>query len=338
MTVKKPLFRNQQGLLQQLQDGSIVNIGGTTWPGFTIDGIGVLLEDGSSTTGGSISLQTVYNNSIDLSGDASIKLLTGRDLVIYDDTNNSVFFKIDAETGKVTITGDLEVAGSSSIINSVTQDSDHWRISPASSITTSLKIEPEFNSPLVDLVQIKHILGGPLIFRIDKDGNTYLKQLIVSENLSVIGNISVNGTVDGVDISVLQTQHNALSLSVSSLLTDFSNHIDLSPTPKHAAIEISVAPPVYAPTASNVQQVVDALAPLLGGIGAGQRFGYEYTNGSPSVTWTIAHNGGTKRVHVSVYDTADDIVYPDNIKIVDNNHIEITFGIPQDGRAILILF
>lgn len=268
MTVK-PLFRNSQGSIQQLIDGEIVNIGGTTWQGFTIGGLGVLLEDGSSTTGGVINLQTIYNNSIDLSSDASIKLITGRDFVIYDDTNNSIFFKIDSETGKVTITGDLEVAGSSVLVDSVIQDSDHWRISPASSITTSLKIEPEFSSPLVDLVSIKHILGGPIVFKIDKDGNTHLQKLNISTDLTLIGDIIVGGLVDGVDISTLQSSVTVLSSVLSTLQSDFLTHTTLSPTLKHASTEISVIAPSYAPGTVNVQEVLDVIGPLLGGGGGG---------------------------------------------------------------------
>jgi hypothetical protein len=266
----KPLFRNNQGLIQQIQDGAIINIGGTSWPSFTVNGIGIILEDGTSTTGGSsLNLQTIYNNSIDSSNNASIKLITGRDLIIYDDTNNSIFFKIDSETGKVTITGDLEVAGSSVLVDSIIQDSDHWRISPASSITTALKIEPEFNSPLVDLVSIKNVLGGPIIFKIDKDGNTYLKKLNVSTDIDIIGNINISGLVDGVDISALELSFNSLSTLVSNIQNDISLHITPSTTTKHASTEISVIPPSYAPGTTNVQQVLDALESLIGSGGGG---------------------------------------------------------------------
>lgn len=337
---EKALFLNSQGIIQQLPDGSIINIGGASWPTFTVNGVGIVLENGTITTGGTLNLQTIYNGSIDINGDASIKLLPGRDLVVYDDTNNSIFFKIDSETGKITITGDLEVAGSSVVVDSTIQDADHWRISPVSAITTALKIEPEFNSPIVDLVSIKNVVGGPIIFKIDKDGNTYLSDLFVLNDTTISGDIIISGLVDGVDISTLDTTVSSLSSTVLTLSSDISNHITSSPTFKHAATEISVIAPLYAPSVTNVQELVDALEQLLGGGGPVTYpcNGFEHIQNTQSIIWSIAHLGNTKRVQVTIYDNTDSAILPDEIILTDNNNITVTFTEPQDGRAILILF
>jgi len=115
-TIVKPIFVNSEGRLQSSPADAQLNIGSIVSPvglGFTINGKGILLDDGSSTsgTGTSITLQSAYDLSVDSNNNASINLSTGKDFVIYDDNQSNLYFKIDSETGKVTITGDLEVFG-----------------------------------------------------------------------------------------------------------------------------------------------------------------------------------------------------------------------------------
>ncbi len=79
----KPIFRGTDGVFAQLADGSIINIGGTIGPTFTVGGRGLMFDDGSSTSGGTgVTFQSVYNASFDSNGDAKIKLIPGRDFVI----------------------------------------------------------------------------------------------------------------------------------------------------------------------------------------------------------------------------------------------------------------
>lgn len=332
MSVKKLLHLNDSGVLQNLPPGSIVDIGGTSNANFTVGGIGVVLSDGSTSGGGSLTLQTIYDSSSDSLGNAAIKLLTGKDLIVYDDTDNTVYFKIDSRTGKVTITGDLEVLGTASEIQTTIQSADHWTVSPASPAVTAIRVEPKFGTPLVDLVNIRNVLGGAPVFRIDKDGNTNLT------NLNVSGNLILNGTVfNASDISGVITGNSNLSDALNALSDAFHLHITTSPTVKHAATEISVRAPAFAPGAKTVQDVVDAFQ--FGNTSQlSMCVGFEYKNPVPSEMWEIIHNANTERVHIMVYDGNNEVIFPDRIRIANVNTVEVFFTTPQDGKAVLVLF
>jgi hypothetical protein len=63
MTTRKPIILDDDGIFSQLPDGEIINAGGTDQSTWTVDGRGLLFDDGTSTSGGgSLTLQTVYNN------------------------------------------------------------------------------------------------------------------------------------------------------------------------------------------------------------------------------------------------------------------------------------
>lgn len=50
--IKKLIYLNDKGLLNRTEDGAITNIGGTAQSSFTVNGIPVLLDDGSHGGGG----------------------------------------------------------------------------------------------------------------------------------------------------------------------------------------------------------------------------------------------------------------------------------------------
>jgi len=108
---KRLIYLRPDGKLTRTQNGDLTNIGGTTSSTFTVDGRGVLFDDGTSTSGGpghaiSLSLQTAYNSLIDVNGDAKVVLNPGQEL-IFANTFNSNIVKVDSHTGDVTITGNL---------------------------------------------------------------------------------------------------------------------------------------------------------------------------------------------------------------------------------------
>jgi len=199
-TIVKPIFVNSEGRLQSSPADAQLNIGSIVSPvglGFTINGKGILLDDGSSTsgTGTSITLQSAYDLSVDSNNNASINLSTGKDFVIYDDNQSNLYFKIDSETGKVTITGDLEVFGTSTIITSTVQDADHWLISPALPSQSALIIRPDFTTGTVDLVSIRPGYNSPEAFKITSGGTTLITDLAA-------GSVYVNGDITITDIKV----------------------------------------------------------------------------------------------------------------------------------------
>lgn len=63
---------------------------------------------------------------------------------------------------------------------------------------------------------------------------------------------------------------------------------------------------------------------------------FVYADTSPSQVWTITHNLNTTTPMVQVYDTDFLMVIPDNIIVVDNNTVEVDFGDPMAGRAVIM--
>lgn len=310
----KPIILDEDSIFATLGNGELINAGGTSNPTWTVNGKGLLFDDGTSTSGGpsTLSLQTVYNNSPNTT--PLIKLSTGKDFIIADDTDNSIFFSIDSETGKVTITGDLAVLGNSSVINTVIQDSDHWLISPKEGSTTALRIEPDLGVvPFVDLLSVRRTFGSAPVFRIDSSGNVISSQ-----------NFTLGGLLNGVDIVQLQTKLN--------------NHIAGDALLRHRAVDIDISPIATLPGSSNVQQALEQLNTKIDTGSSGTVFGYEHIQSAPSITWIIAHNRNTLRNQVTIYDENLEQILPEQVKITDTNTITVSFASPVAGRAMTILF
>lgn len=324
--IKKLVYIDVDGIQARTVAGDITNIGGTISSTFTVNGKGLLFDDGTSTSGQStgglagFSLQNIYDHSLDANGNASIKLTTGKDLVVYDDTDNNVFFKIDSTTGKVTITGDLTVLGSASIIETTTQAADHWAITPNSTDNFALSIEPDDGiTPIKDLINVKNIFGGSPVFRVDASGKT------ITKNLQVNGNIVLSGTINGVDVVELNNE--------------VYEHLTSPSFPKHHASQIQVAPTVsLAPFATNVQQVLEAFNYQINQFQEGNTIGVEFIQPTPEAIWIIPHGRNTKKIQWSLYNDLDEWILPDSFKILDNNTVQFTLGSPISGRAILMTF
>lgn len=317
MSVFKPIYLGTDGILAQLADGSIINIGGVIGPTFTVGGRGLLFDDGTSTGGnGGITLQSVYDASFDSNGDAKIKLITGRDLVIADDTDDGIFFKIDSETGKVTITGDLEILGNAVQIDTIVQDSDHWLISPKAGTTTALKIEPDVGvTPVVDLITVRRLFGQPSVFRIDSNGN-----LIATQNADVGGDLNVGGLINGIDLVQLKD--------------DLEDHFN-GTNHRHLATQVDIDEIETLPGATNVQEALEQLDTKVttGGVS-----GYEHVQSVAATTWVVSHNKNTRRVIPAIYDDDYQLMIPDTVKLLDTNTAVIIFSSAITGRAMLSFF
>lgn len=315
MNSKKPIVLDSDGVFATLADGEQINAGGTSSPTWTVNGQGLLFADGSSTSNqpSTLSLQKVYNNSPN--SNPLIKLTAGKDFIIADDTDNSIFFSIDSETGKVTITGDFEVLGSSAIINTEVQDSDHWLISPKSGAVSALKIEPDIGViPFVDLISVRRTFGSAPVFRIDSSGN-----LIASQNFTL------GGLLNGVDIAQLHS--------------DFNNHLSGAQGFRHLAEDVDILPIQTLPNAENVQQALEQLdIKIEQGTTNGNLVGYEHIQTYNSATWNIVHNKNSMRSQVTIYDEDMEQILPEQVKIIDVNNILVSFSTPISGKAMVILF
>ena len=66
---------------------------------------------------------------------------------------------------------------------------------------------------------------------------------------------------------------------------------------------------------------------------AGEDKNHVHTQGSPSATWTVAHNLG-KWPAVDVVDTGNSVVIP-SATYIDINTVQLTFGSPTSGKAFV---
>lgn len=315
-TIVKPVILETDGVFGQLRDGAITNIGGTSSPTFLVNGRSLLFADGTSTGGGNgaLNLQSVYDNTQPVNGSASINLSTNKNFTINDATDG-VFFSINSQTGAVTITGDLIVNGTHSVINSVVTDSDHWLISPNAGTTTALRIEPDAGvTPIVDLVSIRNTFGAAPVFRIDSGGN------IVSTK-----NFTIAGLINGIDLV-------SLNDTVSKHLAGIVGY-------RHQATAVDITPIPTLTGAVNVQEALEALNTKITANNTSSNVrGFEYVESVDALTWTVTHNLSSFRLQTTVYDNTWEVIIPNHIKILDNNTITISFTSAVSGRAMILAF
>ncbi len=77
---------------------------------------------------------------------------------------------------------------------------------------------------------------------------------------------------------------------------------------------------------------------FINSIPIGGAYGYLHNQPTAATTWTINHNGGTLRTICQIYDSSFNLVLSDQIAIVNINTIQVTFTVPQDGFAHVIMF
>ena len=311
MSFKIVYLNEGTGELGRLPDNAIINAGGVSGSTFTVGGRGLLFSDGTSTGGsGSIdfSLQGAYNASLD----GTINLSAGKDFII--NALNQKIFQVDASTGRVTITGDLTVLGSSTVIDGTLANVDQVVINPPSSGTSGLLIEPMVGVVMgTDLVRIRSQHAGPAVFTIDSSGNTLLKQLTVA------------GTVNGIDLSAFYTA--------------FQAHIAVGGT-KHSTDQISVDQTNFQNiSGSDVQEVLESIDTALSASPSGTTIlTHEHVQSVAAATWFITHGHGSMRATVTIYDNDYIQVYPDEVKVLDGNTVRVLFNTAQAGRAMILLF
>lgn len=63
---------------------------------------------------------------------------------------------------------------------------------------------------------------------------------------------------------------------------------------------------------------------------------YVHRQTGQGTTWNVAHNLNTTSPTIQIYDSAHKYVIPDDITIVDNNNLNISFGFPMVGTAVLM--
>jgi len=298
------------GEFGRLPDGGIINAGGVAGSTFTVGGKALLFADGTTTDGGigtiSGTLQSVYDNGTN----GTINLSAGKDFVI--SALNHKIFQVDASSGTVTITGDLTVLGSSTVIDGTLANVDQVSINPPDGTAPGLIIEPMVGATMsTDLVRIRSVNAGPSVFTIDASGNTSLKQLTVA------------GTINGINLT--------------QFYADFENHLNGAGA-QHNATQVSVDSTHFANiTGGNVQQALESIDSALS-TAEGLIKTYEHIQSLPATTWNVAHSKGSSRPTITIFDETNSEVWPDQVNIIDANTIQVTFNTPISGRAITLLF
>lgn len=310
MPVFKLLYINPAtGEHGMLPDFGITNSGGVMGPTFTVGGRALLFADGSPSDGSGTGLDLTLQGAYDASTPALIDLAAGKSFTIQ--ALNANVFSVDPATGKVTITGDLEVQGASTVIEGILTNVDQVDISPPDGATSALLIEPALGVTMAaDLLRVRQVNSGPSVFTIDQDGNTYIKQLTVGTTLN--------------------------SVDFSAFYTAFLAHVTTSSTAKHTADEISVTA-LPSLVGSTVQEVLADIDTQLSTVVAGIKT-FEFTQVGQVATWNIVHNKNSMRPTVTIYDVTNHQVLPDEVIIVDANTIQVLFNTPIAGRAIILMF
>lgn len=301
-------YNSLTGEWGRLPDNAIINAGGVAGPYFTVGGRPLMFADGSSTGPGSggVTLQSTYENS----STGNIDLTAGKHFALT--ALNSVFLSVNADTGKVTISGDLEVLGSSTVIEGVITNTDQVSIHPPNGGTQALIIEPMTGVVMAaPLVSIRHATGGPLDLQIDQVGNTYIRSLEVGTNLTV------GGLINGVDLV--------------ALFNSLQAHLDTAPA-KHAADQITVDDSTMdVVQGATVQEVLEDIDTQLVRT-------YRHNQLSASDLWEVTHNRASNSPTVTIYDDLGEQVWPDRVQIISPNEIHVHFNTPITGSAIMLFF
>jgi hypothetical protein len=360
-----------KGFPKAVPAGAILDIGGTAGPTFTVDGRELMFADGTSTGPGGLSrlsLQRIY----DISGTttdptATVAMSTGKHLILRDDNTSKVYFKVDADTGAITISGDLYVQGTTTTVNSSIIDADHYEITPSSGTNVALRINPDSGVAMTsDLINVSAVHDGLSVFKVAYDGTTIISTLRVTNN------ITLDGLLNGVDVVALRN--------------DVNQHTSVSAN-KHQAKEINVLPGTFTdiplPAGTTIRQVqtvlefldasinsigtqvndlhidIDALQSLVDQnhgefvtktdnlqnqidvINAEQNVepkGFTFIAETPQIEWVVTHNKNSKNFIFVLFDGSGFQFQPDTARIVDDNTFVLGFGSPQTGRANMIFY
>lgn len=257
--------------------------------------------DDQLNSASAFTLQDVYDNSVP-AGEAGskyvqIKLTTDKDFRIVDDSDNTVFFGVDSETGKVTISGDLEVTGTTTTIDSTTTKVDHMKISAGAAGTVGLEIRPENGiTPTANAIAyfVSNGAASPA-FSVDSNGN-----IVLADTL----------TVDGVDVSVFKSSYDTFVADLgTAAASKGANMVAIQDANSHF-------------TAETVEGALDELYTA---VTAATSFEYDGTT-TAAASHTVTHNLGQRVLQVVVLDENYEVVIPDTITYTSTSALTVTFS------------
>lgn len=253
-------------------------------------------------------------------------------------TDERVDVTIGNGTGSVTtIAGDLTVTGTTTTVNSTTVDIADKNIKVAKNVTTSASADGSG-------ITFSNWSSAPTLTW--NHSNSYLT---VNKDFHVAGNITLSGTVDGIDIYTDVTANNA---KVSNVTTNLSNTADGSKLRVHSSDGNDTDLPAAttnswgvmtdemydtlaaAQNASNVSEAIDATTKVV-----------DITGNGSTTSFDCTHNWSTRLVKVEVIDYGNNgsgatyaTVYTD-VTRPNDAYVTVTFAVApsssQDYKVLL---
>jgi len=74
------------------------------------------------------------------------------------------------------------------------------------------------------------------------------------------------------------------------------------------------------------------------GNGNGNNGRFEHLQTAPALVWNVTHALDTKRLLVQIYDLNDIQIYPDEVKLLTDDIVRVTFNTAQAGSAKIVFF
>lgn len=65
---------------------------------------------------------------------------------------------------------------------------------------------------------------------------------------------------------------------------------------------------------------------------------YEHVQDIVSTTWVIQHNQASTKVQITIWDSDNEVILAESVKIIDLNQVQVNFNSPASGRAVLMMF
>lgn len=188
-----------------------------------------------------------------------------------------------------------------------------------------------------------NVIGLQKVYDNSATGNLYLSG---SKGLNILGSSNLGMRIDGgtgaINIDAPLTIDDVTitglingSIDIQKFYDDFQKHANNDVTPKHTALQISVAnSDMTVLTASNVQDSLSQIDVFLANLKNIKTFVYEEINGA--TLWVIQHAKDAINPNINIYDAAGSLILPDSVKIIDNNVIHVEFAEPQTGKAVIL--
>jgi len=185
-----------------------------------------------------------------------------------------------------------------------------------------LSLQTAYNASPITSGSAGILLNTGKNFKISSTSGTSFNIDATSGDVHIQGNLIIDGLLN--------------TYNATSLFGALTNHLNSTITGQHTASQIAVAPLIPGLNANNVQDALSALSTTISNQTAVK--GYQHSASTASLEWIITHNFGTTKVQLTLWDEADHEVLPDDVYIMDNDNVKITFSSPQAGRAIVLGF